>query len=144
MSSIGVAKIHTLSANIASIWEFQEQEKQKEKDLEDAMYVFKGKERKMELSQDEQEDADMLNVFPDYVEDLIDLEVQNTLESGAEKRSVDALTESDSKIMLREEDVSLFLKLHNLVMNQVKTHWICSQNKSTEPDSDFVTPFLIR
>jgi len=146
VSQTSLRKLHSLSHSVARIWKRSEEQKAREKELKDAMYLYKGRERSMELNDEEQEAQDLSDTFPGYEDDLIDLEIQNSLEDGRPKGQKSELEEKSKPELLSPQDITVFLKVHERVVGQAKNHWISGQPQTRHFGDilDFVTPFMMR
>ena len=54
-----IKKLNKFSKQVARIWRKDQRMKERQKELEDATYIFKGKERTVELSEEEQDALDL-------------------------------------------------------------------------------------
>lgn len=141
MSNSIITRVHKISKEITRIWKHEEIVKEKKKELEDAMYVFKGKERNMELSEEEQEKLDLKRMFPNFENDfgkLIEQPLDHVMEISEENDVQQYVSES-----LDADIIRLFLKIHQRIVSMIKNHWIGSQMQD-EFSQDFISPFLKR
>lgn len=123
-------------------WRTQEDEKARKKEEEDAFFVFKGRERAMEKSDDEQEEYDVANNFPSFDTDYKDLQEVFALEDGF--HTYNPITEQNSLECgeLSFEDVESFIEVVNYAMSQVANRWLAKS--TTTSIISYIGPFMKR
>ena len=141
--------LHEFSKEIARLWREQQEEKERQKEMENALYVYKGRERKVEASEEDQEMENIANIFPDFSSDFQDLVENNSFDAPAPSApntgnnvvttDMDSTNSSDIDI-LESDDVELFLKVHSSTLAFIKSH--CLTAEKVVGKQEFVIPFV--
>lgn len=137
-----IKDLHEFTNEVSRIWKEQQEEKQRQKEIDDAMYVYKGKEKNMTDGSDE-ETENIANLFPDFTGDFQDISEDISTASfdgpRSDQRDICSTSANDVEI-LESDDIDVFLKVHSLALSHIQNH--CLKNNATEEASyDFETPF---
>lgn len=137
-----VCQLQKYCTEISEWWRNQEAEKQRKKEEEDAFFVFKGKERAMEKTDDEQEEYDLTTTFPSFELDYKDLREVHALEDGF--HTYNPATEQNPIECgeLSLEDVESFFEVLNYAASLVANRWL-SKSASNSTIS-YISPFMQR
>lgn len=143
ISSESLREFYQLSESFASAWRLQEEERQRKIEEEDAMYIYKGKERTLALSEEENDAKDIAEVFPSFLQEFQDLIEPKEFGDGAAavKPVEEGPGDWDS---IDSKDVAFFLRAQARMASFVSNRWIFSNAEKSEKQVDLVTPFMSR
>lgn len=139
-----IRDLHELANEVARIWKEQQEEKERQKEMENAFYVYKGKEKNIKGGSDEEEEMENIaNLFPDFTDDFQDLTESNTFESATpvaaqSSSNINPAAANDVDI-LESDDVDFFLKVHSLAFANIRNH--CLKSNGSQAPFEFTSSF---
>lgn len=108
------------------------------------MYIYKGREKKLGGSEEEEELKNMGNLFPDFSNDFQDFVESHSFEdSGPAGTNVSSTLESPSfneVDILETDDVDFFIRVHSITLSNVWNHYL--KPGKVDKQHDFLTPFV--
>ena len=141
MSSDLLKGFYELSETFASAWRNHEEEQQRKQTEEDSLYIYKGKERTLALTEEEEEAKSLKEVFPSFVGDFQDLIEPKDLGDSTTVQSQPTVSSVDS---MDNKDMAFFIRIQARVSSFVSNRWISSRADGTEGNMELVTPFMNR
>lgn len=135
-----IRDLHEFANEVARLWKEQQEEKEREKEMENALYVYKGKEKNIKGAEEEGDFENIANLlFPDFSGDFQSLVESDEFDAQQPPPVTCSSNISNDIDILENDDVDAFLKVHSMSFSYVSNH--CLKSSSSDSRFDFMKPY---